>query len=97
MTDDLVFGKREGLRAVLVAGGFVGEGLHEFVREYFDVCAFVVVEGVGGFLGGFLGAVGVGLGVEVGVVLLGNDDGGVGVAAEDALVPHEVVVDQLAG
>lgn len=37
-----------------------------------------------------------GLLVVVVVVFLGDDDGGVGVSSEDALVPHEVVVDELA-
>lgn len=35
-------------------------------------------------------------GVKGLVVFLGDDDGGVGVAPEDPLVPHEIVVDEFA-
>lgn len=97
MADDGLLGQRLRLRPVLVSGRLICERLNELISEYFNVGPLVVVEGVGGLLCLFAGDHGHAGGRVKGlVVFLGDDDGGVGVAPEDPLVPHEVVVDEFA-
>lgn len=97
MADDGPIGQRIGLRGILVARRLVSERLHELIGEDLDIGAFAALEGRCSLLRLADGPHGdLGLLVVAVVVLFGDDDGGVGVAAEDALVPHEVVVDELA-
>ncbi len=97
MADDWPIGQGVSLGGVLISGRLVSQRLHELVSEDLDIGAFATFKGRGSLLGladsphGDFGLLVVGV-----VVFLGDDDGGVGVAAEDTLIPHEIVVDQLA-
>lgn len=91
-------GQGIGLRGKLIARRLVRQGLHELVGKDLDVRPLIAVERTRRFLLRFDGLDGdVGPALVGVVVLLGDDDGGVGVSSEDALIPHEVIVDELAG
>ena len=97
MPDYGFLGQGVGLGRVLVAWRLVGESLDEFVGEDFDVCPLVCVlldldwlllcvEVAASLLLDWLGVL---------YVFQGHKSS-VRVAAEDSLVPHQIVVDQLA-
>jgi hypothetical protein len=86
------------LRRIFVARRFVGEGLNELICEYFNVGSSIRVESVGGFLRLFASVHGhPGVSLIGCVVLLGDDNGRVGISPEDSFVPHEVIVDEFTG
>lgn len=96
VADHALLGQRLSLRGVLIPGRFVSQRLHELISEYFDVGPFVALKVAAGLLrlpdglDGYLGPILIAI-----LILLGDDDGGVGIAPEDPLIPHEIVVDQL--
>lgn len=105
-SDNGLLNNELSLAILLVPRGLVGEGLHELVREYFDVgpagAAYLVIAVVGvlsrsnGNLGLEVGGLGL-EGVLVGDLdVLAGHDGRVGVASLDPSVPHQVVVRELA-
>lgn len=97
MPDDRLFGQGVRLGRILVPGGFVGQGLDELVGENLNVCAFVwgllklnrLLPDLEIFLGVFELLLSI-------LHVFQSDEGGVGVATKDTLIPHEIVVDEFA-
>ena len=98
MTDYQLFHDEVSLGGVLISRGFIGEGLHVLVSEDLDVGAPVshVLVVFGLVAGHGFAPLGSGVGVGHVDVLGSGDEGGVSVAPDDSLVPHEVVVNELA-
>lgn len=95
MSDHALLWQWLGLRGVLIPGRFVSQRINELISEDLNVSPFVAFKVACGLLwlfdslNGYFGSILISI-----LILLGDDDGRVGIASEDPLVPHEIVVDQ---
>lgn len=98
MPDDRLINHKVRLGPILVARGLISEGFHVLVGEDLDVGPpvphlLIVVVFLPGHRLGFLGG---GVGIRDFGIFGGGDEGRIGVASDNALVPHEIVVDEFA-